>query len=107
MRGLMTNYLKLTMNVFTKYSLLQIVKLYFITIFNDIDQQIFPARAPSSEVKISEMRDNYGISPGLNRTAHQQAVYQLLSLAVTLGISIISGLITGTSNHFYIICCDK
>ncbi|XP_029678346.1 ammonium transporter Rh type B-B [Formica exsecta] len=57
--------------------------------------EIFPARAPSSEKKISEMRDNYGISPGFNRTAYQQAIYQLLSLAVTLGISIISGLITG------------
>ncbi|XP_011870750.1 PREDICTED: ammonium transporter Rh type B isoform X2 [Vollenhovia emeryi] len=57
--------------------------------------EIFPARAPSSEAKISEMRDNYGISPGLNRTAYQQAGYQLLALAVTLGISIVSGLITG------------
>ncbi|KAM0735160.1 Ammonium transporter Rh type B-B [Formica fusca] len=57
--------------------------------------EIFPARAPSSEIKISEMRDNYDISPGFNRTAYQQAIYQLLSLAVTLGISITSGLITG------------
>ncbi|XP_077261192.1 rhesus blood group-associated glycoprotein Rh50 isoform X4 [Temnothorax americanus] len=57
--------------------------------------EIFPARAPSSEAKIGEMRDNYGISPGLNRTAYQQAGYQLLALAVTLGISIVSGLITG------------
>lgn len=70
----------------------------FITIFNDINQQIFPARAPDTEAEISELRDNYGISLGLNRTAHQQAGYQLLSLAVTLGIAIISGLITGTSN---------
>ncbi|XP_050449446.1 ammonium transporter Rh type A isoform X1 [Cataglyphis hispanica] len=57
--------------------------------------KIFPALAPNSEAKISEMRDNYGITPGLNRTAYQQAVYQLLSLAVTIVISIISGLITG------------
>ncbi|XP_018301485.1 rhesus blood group-associated glycoprotein Rh50 isoform X1 [Mycetomoellerius zeteki] len=57
--------------------------------------EIFPARAPSSELKISEMRDNYGISTGYNRTAYQQAGYQLLALAVTLGISIVSGLITG------------
>lgn len=57
--------------------------------------QIFPARAPDTEAEISELRDNYGISLGLNRTAHQQAGYQLLSLAVTLGIAIISGLITG------------
>jgi len=45
------------------------------------------------------MRDNYGISTGYNRTAYQQAGYQLLALAVTLGISIVSGLITGTSNQ--------
>ncbi|TGZ48797.1 Ammonium transporter Rh type B [Temnothorax longispinosus] len=56
---------------------------------------IFPARAPSSEAKIGEMRDNYGISSGLNRTAYQQAGYQLLALVVTLVISIVSGLITG------------
>ncbi|XP_071642736.1 rhesus blood group-associated glycoprotein Rh50 isoform X2 [Temnothorax longispinosus] len=57
--------------------------------------EIFPARAPSSEAKIGEMRDNYGISSGLNRTAYQQAGYQLLALVVTLVISIVSGLITG------------
>ncbi|XP_024886275.1 ammonium transporter Rh type B-B isoform X2 [Temnothorax curvispinosus] len=56
--------------------------------------EIFPARAPSSEAEIGKMR-NYGISPGLNRTAYQQAGYQLLALAVTLAISIVSGLITG------------
>lgn len=41
------------------------------------------------------MRDNYGISAGLNRTAGQQAAYQLLALVITLGIAIVSGLITG------------
>lgn len=45
------------------------------------------------------MRDNYGISAGLNRTAGQQAAYQLLALVITLGIAIVSGLITG--NHFF------
>lgn len=95
------------MNVFIKYFLLY-AKLYFIIIvFNDIDQQIFPARAPNSELEISEMRDNYGISPGFNRTAYQQAGYQLLSLAVTLAISIVSGLITGTFNRFSHYTCDK
>lgn len=57
--------------------------------------QIFPARAPSSEAKVAEMRDNYGIQPGQNRTAAQQAGYQLLALAITLGIAIVSGLVTG------------
>ncbi|XP_026825981.1 ammonium transporter Rh type A isoform X3 [Ooceraea biroi] len=57
--------------------------------------EIFPARAPSSEIKIAEMRDTYGISPGLDRTAYQQGGYQILALVVTLGISVVSGLITG------------
>ncbi|XP_012274440.1 ammonium transporter Rh type A isoform X2 [Orussus abietinus] len=57
--------------------------------------EIFPARAPNSEVKLAEMRDNYGISAGLNRTAGQQAAYQLLALLVTLGLAVVSGLITG------------
>ncbi|CAK9807155.1 Ammonium transporter Rh type B [Anthophora plagiata] len=57
--------------------------------------EIFPARAPSSEIKLAEMRDNYGISAGLNRTAGQQAAYQLLVLVITLGIAIVSGLVTG------------
>ncbi|XP_012224503.2 ammonium transporter Rh type A [Linepithema humile] len=66
------------------------------TTYNYSLYEIFPARAPSSEVKLSEIRNNYpGISPGLNRTAYQQAGYQLLALVVTLGISIVSGLITG------------
>lgn len=71
---------------------------------NNIYQQIFPARAPSSEIKINEIRKSYsGISPGFNRTAYQQAGYQLLALAVTLGISIVSGLITGIFN-LYVVC---
>lgn len=55
------------------------------------------------------MMDNYNISPGLDRTAGQQAAYQLLVLVITLGIAIVSGLITG--NHLLSIVhgtfCDK
>ncbi|XP_076171931.1 uncharacterized protein LOC143148961 isoform X2 [Ptiloglossa arizonensis] len=57
--------------------------------------EIFPARAPNSETKLAEMRDNYDVSPGLDRTAGQQASYQLLALAITVGIAIVSGLVTG------------
>ncbi|KAL6257968.1 hypothetical protein P5V15_011564 [Pogonomyrmex californicus] len=59
--------------------------------------EIFPARAPKrNEMKLAEIHDNYHeISAGFNRTAYQQAGYQLLALVVTLGISIVSGLITG------------
>jgi len=41
------------------------------------------------------MLDNYAISPGRDRTAYQQAGYQVLALVVTFGISVVSGLITG------------
>lgn len=57
--------------------------------------EIFPARAPSDEGKLAEMRDNYNISPGFNRTAGQQAAYQLLALVISIVFAIISGLITG------------
>ncbi|XP_033209252.1 ammonium transporter Rh type B-B isoform X2 [Belonocnema kinseyi] len=57
--------------------------------------EIFPARAPSDEVRLAEMRDNYNISPGLNRTAAQQAGYQLLALVISMVIAIVSGLVTG------------
>ncbi|XP_025155652.1 ammonium transporter Rh type A isoform X3 [Harpegnathos saltator] len=61
---------------------------------------IFPARAPSSGQKFAELRDNmYDVSPGYDRTAYQQAGFQLLALVVTLGISIVSGLITGHLMH--------
>ncbi|XP_076753082.1 rhesus blood group-associated glycoprotein Rh50 isoform X2 [Xylocopa sonorina] len=56
---------------------------------------IFRARAPSSEANLAELRDNYGILAGQDRTAGQQAGYQLLALAITIGIAVISGLITG------------
>lgn len=59
-------------------------------------RQIFPARAPSSGQKWAELRENmYDVAPGYDRTAFQQAGFQLLALVVTLGISIVSGLITG------------
>ncbi|XP_014482238.1 PREDICTED: ammonium transporter Rh type A isoform X2 [Dinoponera quadriceps] len=62
---------------------------------------IFPARTPSAGQKFAELRDNMRgeISPGYDRTAYQQAGFQLLALVVTLGISIVSGLITGHLMH--------
>ncbi|XP_071859155.1 rhesus blood group-associated glycoprotein Rh50 isoform X3 [Bombus fervidus] len=57
--------------------------------------EIFPARAPNSEANLAEMRDNYGISAGFNRTAGGQAGYQLLVLLITMVIAIVSGLVTG------------
>lgn len=61
---------------------------------------IFPARVPSTGEKLAELRENvHGISPGFDRTAYQQAGFQLLALVVTLGISIVSGLITGHLMH--------
>ncbi|XP_032679905.1 ammonium transporter Rh type A isoform X2 [Odontomachus brunneus] len=61
---------------------------------------VFRARAPSSGQKYAELRDTmHDISPGYDRTAYQQAGFQLLALVVTLGISIVSGLITGHLMH--------
>lgn len=57
--------------------------------------QIFPARAPSFEKLSPEMRNDYGILPGRDRTAIEQASYQILALAVTLLMATVSGLITG------------
>ncbi|XP_053997429.1 ammonium transporter Rh type B isoform X1 [Hylaeus anthracinus] len=57
--------------------------------------RIFPARAPSSDIKLASIKDNYDILAGLDRTAGQQASYQLLALVVTIGIAIVSGLVTG------------
>jgi len=57
----------------------------------------YPARAPpenSSEFR--EMKsDFYLIQPGDNRTAGSQAMYQLATLGVTLGIALIGGSLTG------------
>ncbi|CAL7939452.1 unnamed protein product [Xylocopa violacea] len=57
--------------------------------------EIFPARAPSSPAKLAELWDNSGTLAGQDRTAGQQAGYQLLALAITIGIAVVSGLITG------------
>ncbi|XP_014605033.1 PREDICTED: ammonium transporter Rh type B isoform X3 [Polistes canadensis] len=57
--------------------------------------EIFPARAPSLEKLSPEMRNDYGILPGNDRTALQQAGYQILALTVTLLMATISGVITG------------
>ncbi|XP_076657688.1 rhesus blood group-associated glycoprotein Rh50 isoform X1 [Halictus rubicundus] len=65
------------------------------TSYNKSLYEIFQARAPSSLEKLAEMRDDYNITLGQDRTALQQAGYQLLALAITLGIAIVSGLVTG------------
>lgn len=57
--------------------------------------EIFPARASSSGINLGFARAEYPIEPGQNRTAGQQAGYQLLTLVVTLIMAIVSGLITG------------
>ncbi|XP_033338838.1 rhesus blood group-associated glycoprotein Rh50 isoform X1 [Megalopta genalis] len=64
--------------------------------YNNSLYEIFPARAPSSGDLLTELMEDYNnISPGVNRSALQQAGYQLLALAITLGIAIVSGLVTG------------
>ena len=52
-----------------------------------------PANESSPEFKlISEHMD---VSPGLGRTASQQATFQIAALAVTLLIAIVGGLLVG------------
>ncbi|XP_011310156.1 ammonium transporter Rh type A isoform X3 [Fopius arisanus] len=57
--------------------------------------QVFPARAPSTGDESAELRVYSGIHAGHDRTAGQQAGYQLLALGITLGNAIVSGVITG------------
>ncbi|XP_008217364.1 ammonium transporter Rh type A isoform X4 [Nasonia vitripennis] len=59
--------------------------------------EIFPGRIPGLGPNLTEINENYRLSlkPGPNRSAGQQAAYQLLALAVTIGVAIVSGLITG------------
>ena len=60
--------------------------------------QIFPARVPAQGQNLTDLRSTYGkfdLQPGLERSASQQAAYQLLTLVVTVVIAIVSGLITG------------
>lgn len=59
---------------------------------------VFPARAPSENLSDEELI--LGIEPGEDRSAAQQAGFQLALLASTLLLAIIGGLITGQS-HFY------
>lgn len=58
---------------------------------------MYPAMAPSSSspnyTEINAQLNS--IQPGSDRTAAMQAVFQLVALATTLGISIAGGLITG------------
>ncbi|XP_012254317.1 ammonium transporter Rh type B isoform X2 [Athalia rosae] len=57
--------------------------------------EIFPARASSSMRTVNEIRAEYPVNPGQDRTASGQAGYQLLTLLVTLLVAIITGIITG------------
>ncbi|XP_046626706.1 ammonium transporter Rh type B isoform X1 [Neodiprion virginianus] len=57
--------------------------------------EIFEARAPSSPKELGEINDDYPVKPGQDRTAGQQAGYQLLTLLVTILIAIVTGLVTG------------
>ncbi|XP_058797600.1 ammonium transporter Rh type B-B isoform X2 [Phymastichus coffea] len=73
-------------------------------VYNYSLYEIFPARVPSLGQNLTMLNDNYNtvFKPGLNRSAAQQAAYQLLALAVTLGIAVVSGLLTGLILRFSI-----
>lgn len=57
----------------------------------------FPARAPHNNTSsFSDVNEVLMfLQPGEDRTAAQQAGYQLLALVITLVVAIVGGLITG------------
>ena len=54
-----------------------------------------PANESSPEFKL--IKDHMDVSPGLGRTASEQAAFQIAALALTLIIAIVGGLLVGTS----------
>jgi hypothetical protein len=65
----------------------------------------FPARAPhSNSSALNDVNEVLMfLQPGDNRTALQQAGFQLAALVVTLVVAIVGGLLTGTKHkpHFH------
>ena len=57
----------------------------------------YPARSPlnGSNDLVVLRQDLVKAEPGLNRTASEQAIYQLAALGITLLIAIVGGAITG------------
>lgn len=52
---------------------------------------MYPARASPTAAPTPD----YQVTPGLGRSAGQQAGYQVISLLVTLAVAVVSGFITG------------
>jgi hypothetical protein len=61
----------------------------------------FPARAPhGNSSALNDVNEVLMfLEPGDNRTALQQAGFQLAALAVTLLVAIVGGLLTGTKHN--------
>ena len=57
---------------------------------------VFPARAPTNITQLTPEQVQMGVVTGEGRNARTQAGYQLALLGVTLFVSIIGGLLTGT-----------
>ncbi|XP_074652649.1 ammonium transporter Rh type B-B-like [Tubulanus polymorphus] len=58
--------------------------------------QIFPAMAPvKNSTELAELQKTLSVDPGLGRTAAQQALFQLATLGMTLGMALVGGAITG------------
>lgn len=58
----------------------------------------YPAMAPVAGSKefLDVYEDFSRVKPGLGRTAHKQALYQLASIGTSLGIAIVGGIIAGS-----------
>ncbi|XP_039293259.1 uncharacterized protein LOC120353495 [Nilaparvata lugens] len=58
---------------------------------------IFPARAPLRDSpEFQSLVSKIDVDPGTNRTAFNQACFQIVAIPCTLAFSIIGGVITGT-----------
>lgn len=62
-----------------------------VSIYGESIGKVFPERAPSDPVVAAAA----GVDPGSDRSASAQAWYQLAALGVTLGMSIVGGLLVG------------
>ena len=78
-----------------KRSTLNRTSLPFFSLFS-----VFGARAPEANTTAYNELVQMGVqfTPGEGRTAKAQAGYQIAALGVTLCISLLGGLITGTGN---------
>ena len=69
--------------------------MIYILIFLSL-YQVYPALVPQNgTAEWEEFNKIYTLEPGKGRTQRQQALWQLCTLGVTIGISLVGGMLTG------------